>query len=209
MLRFDHSTMFAFRASSDDIDSFRLWRVDPLERGSNIISHHALRWDICLVESQERLEIKVDLKANLIGAPESVPWFYVDGECGGYGIECSVVPGPALVFGTCSLVPRGTLIPYSAAVSLVEGVAGITGDIRAFRLDTRFESLDPRRAIRVNCLNLDVDILGGHARKRVQQGCIIITILFLKEIISERFQYLTFQTVSLLVYALRPIDSHL
>lgn len=34
----------------------------------------------------------------------------------------SVVLSPALVFGTCNLVPRGTLIPYSAAVSLVEGL---------------------------------------------------------------------------------------
>ncbi|KAI5664497.1 hypothetical protein M9H77_23820 [Catharanthus roseus] len=34
----------------------------------------------------------------------------------------SVAPSFALVFGTCSLVPRGILVPYLAAVNLVEGL---------------------------------------------------------------------------------------
>ncbi|KAI5668318.1 hypothetical protein M9H77_18171 [Catharanthus roseus] len=50
-------------------------------------SHYVLRWDGCLVESQEGLEIKVGLRAGVIGAPRSIAWFYVNGECGGYGIR--------------------------------------------------------------------------------------------------------------------------
>ncbi|KAI5681824.1 hypothetical protein M9H77_03052 [Catharanthus roseus] len=52
------------------------YRVDPVKRGHNTmeglarsilrqISHHALRWDGCLLESQEGLEIKVGLRTNL------------------------------------------------------------------------------------------------------------------------------------------------
>ncbi|KAI5664406.1 hypothetical protein M9H77_23729 [Catharanthus roseus] len=52
-------------------------------------SLHALRWDGCLVESQEGLEIKVGLRAKLANAPGSVAWFYMNRECGGYGIERS------------------------------------------------------------------------------------------------------------------------
>ncbi|KAI5656988.1 hypothetical protein M9H77_25781 [Catharanthus roseus] len=58
------------RASSYDVDDFRLWRVDPLERGHNTVEglaqsvlrktlYHALRWDSRVVESQEGLEIKL------------------------------------------------------------------------------------------------------------------------------------------------------
>ncbi|KAI5661855.1 hypothetical protein M9H77_21178 [Catharanthus roseus] len=72
------------RASSNDVDGFRLWK-SALRR----TSYHALRWDDCPVESQEGLEIKVGLRADLVGAPGSVAWFYVNGECGGYGIEHS------------------------------------------------------------------------------------------------------------------------
>ncbi|KAI5665086.1 hypothetical protein M9H77_24409 [Catharanthus roseus] len=67
-------------ASSDDVDSFRLWKT----------SHHALQWDGCLLESQEGLENKVGLRAYLVGASGSVAWFYVNGECGGYEIERSI-----------------------------------------------------------------------------------------------------------------------
>ncbi|KAI5675436.1 hypothetical protein M9H77_06386 [Catharanthus roseus] len=56
-------------------------RVDPLERGSvvawriltqsvfTLTSHHALRWVGRLVESEERLETKIGLRADLVGAP--------------------------------------------------------------------------------------------------------------------------------------------
>ncbi|KAI5649615.1 hypothetical protein M9H77_35620 [Catharanthus roseus] len=60
---------FSFLSSSRIISSKR---VDPLERGHNTVeglaqsvlrqtSHHALQWDGRLVESQEGLEIKVDI----------------------------------------------------------------------------------------------------------------------------------------------------
>ncbi|KAI5675442.1 hypothetical protein M9H77_06392 [Catharanthus roseus] len=39
---------------------------DPI--GTYIDSHHALRWVACLVESQEGLETKVGLRADLVGA---------------------------------------------------------------------------------------------------------------------------------------------
>ncbi|KAI5681467.1 hypothetical protein M9H77_02695 [Catharanthus roseus] len=65
------------KASSNDVDGFRLWMVDPLERGCSIIKgsaqlvvcltlHHALHWDGHLVENQEGLEAKVGLKAELL-----------------------------------------------------------------------------------------------------------------------------------------------
>ncbi|KAI5677808.1 hypothetical protein M9H77_08758 [Catharanthus roseus] len=81
--------VYSKAASSNDMDCFRLWKVDPLERGRNTTLHHALRWDSLLVESQEGLVSKVGLRADLVGAPGSVAWFYVNGEYGGYGIERS------------------------------------------------------------------------------------------------------------------------
>ncbi|KAI5677031.1 hypothetical protein M9H77_07981 [Catharanthus roseus] len=48
------------RASSNNVDGFKLWRVDPLERGGT--SHHALWWDGRLVKSQEGLDTKISLK---------------------------------------------------------------------------------------------------------------------------------------------------
>ncbi|KAI5677494.1 hypothetical protein M9H77_08444 [Catharanthus roseus] len=47
---------------------------------------------------------------------------------------------------------KGTQMPYSIAVDLVEGL-GASGGIRASRFDTIFQTLDFRQAIRVNCLN--------------------------------------------------------
>ncbi|KAI5669224.1 hypothetical protein M9H77_19077 [Catharanthus roseus] len=38
-------------------------------------SHHALRWDDHLGESQEELKTKVSLRAVLVGTQESVAWF--------------------------------------------------------------------------------------------------------------------------------------
>ncbi|KAI5663967.1 hypothetical protein M9H77_23290 [Catharanthus roseus] len=60
----------------------KLWRVDPLDGGHNTVEGLAQ-------PSQKGLEIKVSLRMVLVGAPGSVAWFYVNGECGGYGIECS------------------------------------------------------------------------------------------------------------------------
>ncbi|KAI5658494.1 hypothetical protein M9H77_27287 [Catharanthus roseus] len=80
---------------------FLTLRVDPLERRDVVpwrvwpnrylrqTSDYALRWDGRHVESQEGLETKVGLRADLVGAPGSVAWFYVNGECGGDGIERS------------------------------------------------------------------------------------------------------------------------
>ncbi|KAI5649939.1 hypothetical protein M9H77_35944 [Catharanthus roseus] len=89
-------------------------------------SHHALQWDSHLMESQEGLEIKVGLRMDLIGALGFVAWFYVNGEYSGYGIEQSsgtnCCPGFCLGIGTCGLVQRSTLIPYSVAVNLVDGL---------------------------------------------------------------------------------------
>ncbi|KAI5673999.1 hypothetical protein M9H77_14363 [Catharanthus roseus] len=85
-----HRTGALYRASSDDVDGFRLWRVDLLERGSNTVEGLA-RVDGHLVESQEEVEIKVGLRVDLIGARGSVAWFYVCGECDGYGIERSAI----------------------------------------------------------------------------------------------------------------------
>lgn len=76
------------KASSNDVDGFRLWMVDPLERGCSIIKgsaqlvvcltlHHALHWDGHLVENQEGLEAKVGLKAELVSAPRPIAWLYV------------------------------------------------------------------------------------------------------------------------------------
>ncbi|KAI5648915.1 hypothetical protein M9H77_34920 [Catharanthus roseus] len=46
-------------------------------------------YDGCHLESQEGLETKVGLRADLVGAPGSVSWFHVNGECNSYGIERS------------------------------------------------------------------------------------------------------------------------
>lgn len=71
------------RASCNDIDSFRLWIVDPLEREHGIIMcsaqpvlrlklHHALWWIALQWKvSQEVLEAKAGLGAELIGVPSS------------------------------------------------------------------------------------------------------------------------------------------
>ncbi|KAI5652348.1 hypothetical protein M9H77_29535 [Catharanthus roseus] len=92
------------------------------------ISHHALRWDGRLVESQEGLEIKVGLRMDLIralvkflvGADYEIPELVSDDIVMGFGL--CIVLGSAQVFGTCSLVPRGMLVPYSVAVYLIEGL---------------------------------------------------------------------------------------
>ncbi|KAI5666829.1 hypothetical protein M9H77_16682 [Catharanthus roseus] len=90
----DHSTSSTLR---------KLWSVDPLERWHNTAerlarsilcqtSHHTLWWEGRLVENQEGLETKVGLWADLVSALGSVAWFYVIGECGGYGTERSPCP---------------------------------------------------------------------------------------------------------------------
>ncbi|KAI5682482.1 hypothetical protein M9H77_03710 [Catharanthus roseus] len=85
--------MIVFSETSEDcnvLDCFRLWRMDPLERRRNTTSHHPLRLIGRLVESQEGLETKVGLRADLVGAPRSLAWFFVIGDCVGYEIERSV-----------------------------------------------------------------------------------------------------------------------
>ncbi|KAI5667738.1 hypothetical protein M9H77_17591 [Catharanthus roseus] len=69
-------------------------------------SHHALRWDGHLVESREGLETEVGPRADLVEAA----LMYLDSL---RLLSCARNPY------TCSLVPRGTQISYSAAVDLV------------------------------------------------------------------------------------------
>ncbi|KAI5652909.1 hypothetical protein M9H77_30096 [Catharanthus roseus] len=66
------------------------------------------RWDDRLVESQEGLEIKVGIRADLVGAPGSIAWFYVNGEClAGIDYEMPELVSDDLVIGSglCSWCP--------------------------------------------------------------------------------------------------------
>ncbi|KAI5673919.1 hypothetical protein M9H77_14283 [Catharanthus roseus] len=105
-------------------------------------SHHALRCDGHLGESQEGLETKVGLRANLVGAPEicSLVWPVIWGvrllwnwafiwSLASINYEMLELSSDDLVWdqdivrGTLLfLVSRGTQIPYSAAVDLVAGL---------------------------------------------------------------------------------------
>ncbi|KAI5652816.1 hypothetical protein M9H77_30003 [Catharanthus roseus] len=69
------------RDSSDNVDGFLTLRMDPLEEGRSTegvaqsvftwTSHHALRWDSHLVESQEGLETEVGPRTDLISSGRS------------------------------------------------------------------------------------------------------------------------------------------
>ncbi|KAI5667926.1 hypothetical protein M9H77_17779 [Catharanthus roseus] len=67
-------------------------------------SHHALRWDGRLVENQKGFENEVGPRTDLISSGRSGP---------------SKPLKVAFYCGTYNLVPRGTQMPYSAAVDLV------------------------------------------------------------------------------------------
>ncbi|KAI5680941.1 hypothetical protein M9H77_02168 [Catharanthus roseus] len=79
-----------YRPSSDDVDGFRLWRVDPLKRGHNTMVGLA-QSDGHLVESQQGLEINVSLRTDLVSALGSIACIYINGEYGSFGIECSKI----------------------------------------------------------------------------------------------------------------------
>ncbi|KAI5681104.1 hypothetical protein M9H77_02331 [Catharanthus roseus] len=89
------------------------------------ISHHALRWDGCLVESQEGLETEVGPRADVISsersgaqqATEILGQEFLDQISPEGHISCVL---SALV--ASGLLPRGTQIPYSAVVDLVVGL---------------------------------------------------------------------------------------
>ncbi|KAI5653692.1 hypothetical protein M9H77_30879 [Catharanthus roseus] len=98
-LKINHITKSAFKDKVLDM-IVRTKMSEEFTRGRSTVerlaqsvlrqtSHHALRWDDHLVKSQEGLETTVGLKAEMVGAPGSVAWFYMNGECGGYGIEHS------------------------------------------------------------------------------------------------------------------------
>ncbi|KAI5671973.1 hypothetical protein M9H77_12337 [Catharanthus roseus] len=86
-------------------------------------SHHALRWDGRLVESQEGLETEVGPRADLSSLERSGAQ-QATGVLGQEFLD-QISPEGHIVVHYCedyNLVPRGTQMPYSAAVDLVAGL---------------------------------------------------------------------------------------
>ncbi|KAI5670625.1 hypothetical protein M9H77_10989 [Catharanthus roseus] len=105
-------------------------------------SHHALRWDGCLVESQEGLETKVGPRADLNSSVVAT-LMYLDS----LGLP-SYARNPHINSGR--LVPRDTQISYSAAVDLVAEL-GVSQVQDVIRIDFCYPYFSDAKELHVPC----------------------------------------------------------